>query len=220
MYLRDSIWGMQQDHLTSGSVAQGDMRNADHNIVRQFVYNDPETEQFGDTIPYSHMYKDLNFQSIIFPVHAKLTTDQFPEVAQWPGTGSYLFRNVYAIRLPMTYFLRAEAYLRNGQSQEAADDINVIRQRAGCNYLVNSSELDIDFILDERARELYVEERRWNTLLRMRGTVAVDRIRKYSFWDATRATLTFDYNRWPIPQDVIDRNKDIDMRQNPGWEGR
>jgi hypothetical protein len=54
----------------------------------------------------------------------------------------------------------------------------------------------------------------------MRGTVAVDRIREHAFFDATRATLTFDYSRWPIPQDVIDRNKDIDMKQNPGWEGR
>jgi hypothetical protein len=52
----------------------------------------------------------------------------------------------------------------------------------------------------------------------MGGTVAVDRILKYSFWPETKATLTFKYNLWPIPQSVIDVNKDAPMEQNPGWK--
>ena len=86
--------------------------------------------------------------------------------------------------------------------------------------MVAPGDVDLDFILDERTRELFGEECRWNTLLRMGGTVAVDRIRKYGMHDLTRLTLNFNYNLWPIPQSAIDRNKDVKMAQNPGWENR
>lgn len=77
--------------------------------------------------------------------------------------------------------LRAEAKMRSGDNTGAADDINLLRKRAQCEYLVQASEVNVDLILDERARELVYEECRWNTLLRMGGTVAVDRIKKYAY---------------------------------------
>ena len=72
-------------------------------------------------------------------------------------------------------------------------------------------------VVDERARELVYEECRWNTLLRMGGTIAVDRIKKYAYWPETASTLTFNYNLWPIPQKVIDSNSDVVLEQNTGW---
>jgi hypothetical protein len=51
----------------------------------------------------------------------------------------------------------------------------------------------------------------------MGGTVAVDRIKKYAYWDDPRNTLTKNFNLWPIPQTVIDTNKDKPLAQNPGW---
>ena len=86
--------------------------------------------------------------------------------------------------------------------------------------MATAGDVDIDYILDERARELYSEESRWNTLLRMGGTVAVDRIRTYAKHDWTTNSLTFDFNLLPIPQSAIDRNKDAIMEQNPGWTNR
>lgn len=88
--------------------------------------------------------------------------------------------------------------------------------------MVTAADMDDNFnmILDERARELIYEEARWNTLLRMGGTIAVDRIRQYAFWPETKATLNFNYNLWPIPQSVIDTNKDVVLQQNPGWTDR
>jgi hypothetical protein len=89
----------------------------------------------------------------------------------------------------------------------------MLRSRARCAYLVTATDVDdkFDLILDERIRELMYEESRWNTLLRMGGTVAVDRIRKYAFWPETATTLSFNYNLWPIPQSIIDVNKDVPM---------
>jgi hypothetical protein len=77
--------------------------------------------------------------------------------------------------------------------------------------------VNLDLILDERARELMYEENRWCTLLRMGGTVAVDRIREYSYWDYPRMGTMPNYNLWPIPQKVIDTNKDVKVQQNEGW---
>lgn len=82
---------------------------------------------------------------------------------------------------------------------------------------VTAADVTIDLILDERARELIYEESRWNTLLRMGGTVAVDRIKKYAYWDYPRTTLNKTFNLWPIPQTVIDTNKDVKLEQNTGW---
>jgi len=197
-----------------------DNRNAEHNIQRTFYYNDPTYEKFGEKIPDEALYPELD-RGMTFPIWWKANAHEYFEVGSgYPN--SRLFRDMYHIRLAETILLRAEAHWRLGNNADAADDINMLRQRAQCDYSVSPGEVTLDFILDERARELYIEESRWNTLLRMGGTVAVDRIREYNIWPNGTApnTLTFDYNLWPIPQNVIDRNKDVVLEQNPGWENR
>jgi hypothetical protein len=205
--VKDAIW--------KGNLEESDERNASYNIQRTFYYNDPDKANFGDPVPQEVVDKANKGQGWIFPIFWKLSTDHLEGLDQGQN-GSNLFRDDYAIRLPETILLRAEAYYRMGNSAKAAQDINMIRNRVNATP-INADAVDIDFILDERARELYVEENRWSTLLRMGGTVAVDRIRKYALHDLTRKTLTFDFNLWPIPQDVIDRNKDVKLEQNPGW---
>lgn len=72
----------------------------------------------------------------------------------------------YMVRLAETYLLRAEAYLAKGDQARAAADINVLRSRAGAAN-VAASDVDIDYIMDERIRELLGEEQRWITLNRL-----------------------------------------------------
>ncbi len=208
MYTRYDVW--------EGPVGENDMRNAEHNFRRMFYYNDPDHPNYGEVIPYSEIYRDDNFRGMIFPVHMKINTDKVRGVDVGNNYDN-LFRDEYVVRLAETILLRAEAHFRRGNLNGAADDINLIRDRAQADYRVTSADVDIDFILDERTRELYAEEHRWNTLLRMGGTVAVDRIRAHAFWPTTQATLTWDFNLWPIPQPVIDRNIGADLEQNPGW---
>ena len=64
------------------------------------------------------------------------------------------------------------------------------------------------------------EEWRWNTLLRMGDNLATTRIREYAYWPDAQQTLTFDFNLFPIPQKVIDANKNVVLEQNPEWKGR
>lgn len=216
-YATNLIW----DETTSDN----DQRNAAHNIRRTILYNDPSFPEdapgslIGQVVPQDVIDEANEGNGWIYPIFEKLTTDEFVGVDQGQNR-SNLFRDEYAVRLAETILLRAEAYLRSGNTQAAADDINTLRNRAQCTYLVPASEVDIDFILDERARELFAEESRWHTLLRMGGTVAVDRIREFGLHPHAPLTLTFDYNLWPIPQTVIDRNSGVVLEQNPGWVGR
>lgn len=219
MYTRDDIyadkWG-------------ADMRNSDVVLRRRFKANVAASPLFKQIVPWSAMYNgstdaatNMNNRSLCFPISCKISTDKYTGLADGENL-SNLFRDDYFIRLSETILLRAEAKQRSGDKAGAAADVNLLRDRAQCTYRVTAADMDDSFntILDERARELVYEECRWNTLLRMGGTIAVDRIKKNAYWPEAQATLTFNYNLWPIPQTIIDTNKDQKLDQNPGWTGR
>jgi starch-binding outer membrane protein, SusD/RagB family len=219
MYSRDSIY--------AGKWAY-DMRNSEIVFRRRFKGNVSTSAYYTKIVPWNLMYNqstdentNINNRSEIYPVSCKIATDSYTGITDGENR-SNLFRDDYIIRLPETILLRAEAKQRMGNKSGAAADVNLLRERAKCDYLVSASDMDDDFntILDERARELIYEEFRWNTLLRMGKTIAVDRIRKYAYWSTTAATLTFDFNLWPIPQTVIDSNTEATLDQNEGWENR
>ncbi|WP_195280570.1 RagB/SusD family nutrient uptake outer membrane protein [Parabacteroides johnsonii] len=210
MYTRDVIY--------EGKWEQ-DMRNSEAVFRRKFVGNIESSPYYGKVVPWSEMYANENSKSLTYPISCKISTDKFTGLEDGENR-SNLFRDEYIIRLPETILLRAEAKMRMGDKSGAAADINLLRDRAQCDYRVVASDVNVDLILDERARELVYEEWRWNTLLRMGGTVATDRIKKHAYWPEAKATLNFDFNLWPIPQTVIDTNKDVVIEQNSGWENR
>jgi len=72
----------------------------------------------------------------------------------------------YIFRIAETYLLRAEAYFWKGDLANAAADINAVRTRAGCAP-ITAGQVDMDMILNERARELYYEEPRKTELTRI-----------------------------------------------------
>ena len=117
------------------------------------------------------------------------------------------------IRLADTYLLKAEAQLKLGQPDAAAITINTIRERSNATP-VTGTDVDIDFILDERSRELYSEEERRGTLLRTHKWF--ERTQLYNKFGGEKITLRDTL--FPIPQDVIDANLTKPMPQNPGWD--
>jgi hypothetical protein len=155
----------------------------------------------------------------------------------------------YVFRLAETYLLRAEAYYWKGELQEAADDINKVRTRAGCDP-ISSSQVNIGIILDERAKELYCEEPRKCELTRIAYLFAktgktayngkiysennfsennffYDRIiEKNVFYrdhvlgkDETRYSISPWHVFWPIPADAINSNTLGHINQNKGYPG-
>ena len=101
----------------------------------------------------------------------------------------------YMIRIAETYLLRAEARLAQGNKSGAAEDINVLRNRAGAKPCT-AADIDIDYILDERVRELFGEEQRWVTLSRLscnpNATYVLD---KYPTQNATTSNTLYERTR-------------------------
>jgi hypothetical protein len=212
----------QRDLIYEGKWGD-DMRNSDAVLRRTILGNVPTTEYYGKPVPWSVLYKEENgvpsdaAYTELFPISCKINSDK--TTGDDGNDQYYIYRDDYLIRLPETILLRAEVKWRLGDNAGAASDINLLRSRAQCGYLVTASDVSVALILDERARELVYEEMRWNTLLRMGGgAMMTERIKKYSYWDYPRTTLTKDYTLWPIPQDVIDTNKDVVIEQNPDWK--
>lgn len=214
-YVQSTIW--------EGDYAN-DMRNSSVNIRRKFVCMDPESSYYLDTVTVDML--DQNTLERLYPIWTK-----FAPIDDWGyedlddgGNRSNMYRDEYACRLAETYLLRAEAYFRKGDNASAAADINVLRNRAKCTYLATAGDMSLDFILDERARELFVEERRWCTLLRMGDNVAIDRITKYGYYSGTESEYyqgssaqPSGWNLFPIPQTAIDANLEATLEQNEGW---
>jgi len=115
-------------------------------------------------------------------------------------------RPIIVFRLAETYLLAAEALLQQGQVAQAVPYINAIRERAAYPNTnvsvmdITAANVTIDFILDERARELCGEIMRWQDLART-GTL-LTRVKAHNL-DAGPNIQPFDVLR-PIPQSQVD----------------
>jgi hypothetical protein len=137
-------------------------------------------------------------------------------------------RDIYLARLGETYLVAAEAYLQAGDITTATARINEVRRRAdisGTNALqIGEEDVNIDFILDERARELVGEYHRWFDLKRTgrlieRNNLYNTPVRQKYFENGIDAFLGADGEQKilrPIPQAALDLNAG-DVEQNPGY---
>lgn len=98
-------------------------------------------------------------------------------------------------------------------AQKSDEVRNVIRNRAHAKPVL-TSQVTLDYILDERMRELGVEERRRITLMRM-GKL-YDRVMKCNPYYAKE--MKKHYELWPIPYKEIEANRGAVLEQNPGYE--
>lgn len=129
------------------------------------------------------------------------------------------FKDAVLIRLAEMYISQAEAYVRLGRLQDAAQTITALRKRAITaghekEMQVAASDMSIDFILDEHARELGAEFFRWYML--KRSGILVERLRTLNP-DAGSRVQPHHINR-PVPQAEIDiiSNKGS-LKQNEGY---
>ncbi|MFT3737674.1 MAG: RagB/SusD family nutrient uptake outer membrane protein [Breznakibacter sp.] len=134
---------------------------------------------------------------------------------------SYSYADQVYLRVADTYLLLAEALHLQGKNSEAdgaAYYINLIRTRSNATP-ITAADVTLDFILDERARELVTEENRRETLVRT-GKL-IERVRKYNhIASGERDGLPGiqDYHvLLPFPQRVIDANVGHVLEQNDGY---
>lgn len=206
-----------------------DMRNSKYNMVRDFMFNNPESEWYGQYISeHWDLYRQTTKDTVrsFYPYQSKATTpgNHPPELYADPELGTLTagagttYTDQYFIRLAETYLLRAEAHMRNGDLVSAAADINVVRARANA-IPAEPAEIDIDYILDERMRELGIEEKRRLTLQRL--GLLYDRVSRYADGNPDVANFGLDvqphHNLWPIPLVDIESNVNATLEQNPGY---
>ena len=134
------------------------------------------------------------------------TTNDWNSQSDW--------HTVVHLRLADSYLLYAEALFMNNNSSEASVWINKIRQRSGASAIL-PAQLSLDFILDERSRELVSEELRKITLLRMGKYI--ERTKKYN--PLSKDYVADHHKLSPFPAIAIDANKDKVMDQNLGYGG-
>lgn len=198
-----------------------DIRNASCNLKRIYIADNPSSPYYGDTVNNFPKGPDTDTLLHIAPYWMKLTTpDDHPiEMINNPATGvvwataGNTAHNWPMIRLAETYLLMAEAYLGDGNTHKAAEAINVVRSRAGATP-VDESKIDIDYILDERLRELMFEEQRRMTLMRLGKWH--ERTTKYNPWSSPDKVEKF-WELLPIPQREFDSNTEGELKQNPGY---
>lgn len=210
--------------------SENDLRNSDYNIVKDVLIDNPASPAFGKWFVKDGYSIQADPIRSWFPIITKFSrVGNFPEdlwVRESNGEpsmtafGEHLmvngaansYKDEYVFRLAETYLLRAEAYVNKGDKNSAAADINVLRTRANATP-VEASLVDIDYVLDERMRELYYEEFRMVTLARM-GKL-VERSKKYN--PKTAESMDSHHNLWPIPYSEIERNIFAVIEQNPGY---
>jgi hypothetical protein len=184
--------------------------------------------------PYTVVTEPDNFWSpkqLPFPefvnVRGEYGTDLFPALTKFQdphrvSTNDEEGRRDFPIyRLADTYLLLAESLIRQGKQADAIEFVNAVRERAAkpgmtAAMQVGLAEMTLDFILEERARELFGEGHRWFDLKRF-GKL-VERVATYNR-DAAQNIKGFHVLR-PIPQDQIDRTRNADgspFGQNDGY---
>jgi hypothetical protein len=186
-----------------------DMRNSQYNLRRRYYYNNAQGKNYGLQVPYTGA-------DTLFKI-APNTTKWYDFIANnTDGTfGFAMTKDFILMRLGETYLLQAEAQFRQGKLTEAANSINVIRARSNATP-VTAAQINLDFLLDERARELLAEENRRMTLMRT-GTL-VTRTQRYNTQIINPVVGISSKNLLlPIPKSEIDLNKDAVLEQNPGY---
>lgn len=147
------------------------------------------------------IYPPSAYNDRIYPTLSKFLDPTRVSIQETRGSRDFL-----VFRLAEAYLMAAEGLMMSGRKTEALPYINAVRTRAAKKgsetaMLVKEDQLDIDFILDERSRELLGEYMRWFDLVRT-GKL-LERVKKYNPEGANQIQK-FHVLR-PIPQTQIDR---------------
>lgn len=158
-------------------------------------------------------YGENDYTPVVFPTLRKWLEQSRTDVQSITGG-----RDRHIFRLADVYLMRAEANIRAGRTAAAVADFNVLRRRAaraGQNNEMGAAELaqlnasPVNFLLDERERELAGEELRWYTLARLSNVGGTNyfmsRIQTYNA--AAAPNVKAYHVLRPIPQEQIDRTE-------------
>lgn len=201
---------------------------ADDNQTSVYISKTPLTD--ASERAYFAFSIDKLYQADGTPVSTKdIYTQMYPALSKFNMPGSEFFgsdaqnktSDVFIMRMAEVYMIAAEAAVRLNKKDVAAKYINVLHQRAcdPSDYVegkmkVTESQMDMDYIFDEYARELGGEHQRWYLLKRNKAFET--RLAKYN----TRAAKSFQANKHyvrPISQGFLDAIYNADEYGTNGY---
>lgn len=194
--------GIKTETIVSKTVAEGGIAPSNGQPAS---YKDRRTQDFGNA--------------------AIKKFDDYTETSIANRSTTCSMHDVVLARLGEAYLIAAEAYYKKGDTRQAAEMINNLRQRPGTiksgyetAMHVDAADITIDFILDERARELAGEYVRWTDLKRTHKLI--EYVTEYNEDGVELSALTGPDGKYkilrPIPQAAIDLNQ-AHVEQNPGY---
>ncbi|MCD8080823.1 MAG: RagB/SusD family nutrient uptake outer membrane protein [Bacteroides sp.] len=183
--------------ITEGGISPSNGAPASYKVRRSHDYGVPCIRKFDDYTESSVSNRDINCS----------------------------MHDVVVARLGEAYLIAAEAYVKQNQPGEAARMINNLRKRPGtvkegfeAEMTVSANDMDMDFILDERAREMAGEYVRWTDLKRTHKLV--EYATTYNEDGIAESAMKGPDGKYkilrPIPQASIDLNQ-AEVEQNPGY---
>lgn len=174
---------------------------------RNVFYTDGQSLEITDVAEFTEGYAVPKFTNMTSQGEAGVDLD-------FPDTDNPMFR------LADAYLMYAEAVKRGGGGDEATavGYVNQLRQRAYGDNSGNivASDLTLDFILDERVREMYWEMTRRQDLIRFGKFVGAGQ--ETWPWKGNvmeGASVEDKYIIFPIP--ASDLNVNANLKQNEGY---
>ncbi len=174
---------------------------------RAMFFTDGQKLEINDVGKFTDGYAITKFKNIT-------STGAPGSDLTFPDTDFPLFR------LADVYLMYAEAVVRGGQGGDMATAVNYInklRERAYGNNSgdITANDLTLDFILNERARELYWEAQRRTDLIRFGKFTGGSYLWPWKGGVKDGTATDSHYNLYPIPASDITANPGL--KQNPGY---
>ena len=175
---------------------------------RSMFYTDGQSLEITDMTQFTEGYAVTKFKNV--DVNGNAGSD---------SSGNFADTDLPLIRLAEIYLNYTEAVLRggNGSLSTAVDKINELRERAygSTSGNITASDLDLDFVLNERSKELYWEGLRRTDLIRYGYFTSGSYLWPFKGNDPNGIGVD-DYRKiFPIPNNIIAINPNL--QQNPGY---
>jgi hypothetical protein len=178
----------------------------DNDSGRGFFYTDGQTLEIENVGVFENGYAVTKFRNVYY-----MNGDTISGSHQ-----NFMDTDFPMFRLGDVYLMYAEAYLRGGggSSGQAVDYVNALRARVG-DAPITAADLNLDFILNERGRELYWECHRRTDLIRFDKFAGSNYIWTWKGNIKEGRETDLKYNLYPLPaQDV---NANPNLSQNPNY---
>jgi len=175
---------------------------------RAMFYTDGQNLEIEDIPTFTDGYAVTKFKNIDSNGNQGVDT-----------SGNFVDTDLALIRLAEIYLNYAEATLRGGGGDMnlAVTMVNELIERGYGNssYNISSSDLTLDFILDERSRELYWEGQRRTDLVRYGYFTTSSYVWPFKANQVEGSSTDSYRNIFPIPSSSISANPNL--QQNEGY---